>query len=539
MKPITKQTVKTASKFVTIGLLIGLLIGAFIAYGQSPSSTFTISSGVYPGAPSYTIWTEGGEYFAKDANGRLAYSGTNASQIIISCISALPSNGGKILLIGTIILTFEIPINHNSVEISGENIANDLYFVRDGTYHGVTNKAKTVIVADGITAFHIGSSTFNFGISIKNLMIVGSSSDADLAVTSYSAGAGINITRGNSITIENVAVIGKEYGIYTATGSFASDKVIDLFTISNLYLAFNVYGIYQTGWVADSRWENIRGYLNQKGLIHAYPQYNVVIDTVSSFGDNWNSESYLETPIYIGSYRDVTLRNIVVKGIYEESYATNATSALIFLEISDIPEWGFGAYVTLENVFLFGSKGNGIEVTGNGAKLIIKNLIAGIGTKGISFYGGASAIDYYVAYCYSTISTDIIVDGGFINCSAANKNAWFYSENHTNQIKVSNIEGWYNGGQLSTPLNNALDCIGLLGNNSTIIASKTYIINGIDLIANSTGGTGVSITIKDAQGNTITTGLTELNAFYLPKGYSINFGTFSVAPTVTFHAVNT
>lgn len=109
MKPITKQTVKTASKFVTIGLLIGLLIGAFIAYGQSPSSTFTISSGVHPGAPSYTIWTEGGEYFAKDANGLLAYSGTNAADSFQFVIDALGVLGGSVFIAkGTYIITHAI-----------------------------------------------------------------------------------------------------------------------------------------------------------------------------------------------------------------------------------------------------------------------------------------------------------------------------------------------------------------------------------------------------------------------------------------------
>jgi hypothetical protein len=61
-----------------------------------PSSTFTIAPGVYPGAPSYTVWREGSNYFAKDANGLLAYSGTNASQIIQNTIDTL--DVGSILI---------------------------------------------------------------------------------------------------------------------------------------------------------------------------------------------------------------------------------------------------------------------------------------------------------------------------------------------------------------------------------------------------------------------------------------------------------
>lgn len=91
---------KTVSNSVRIGLIIlaiGLLIGALIGYAQSPSSTFTISPGVCPGEPSYTVWMEGSNYFAKEANGMIAFSGTNASQILQNTLDA-SVNGGKIFV---------------------------------------------------------------------------------------------------------------------------------------------------------------------------------------------------------------------------------------------------------------------------------------------------------------------------------------------------------------------------------------------------------------------------------------------------------
>jgi len=73
-----------------------LLIGSYIGYTfvPTPSSTFWWSSGVYPGAPSFTIWVEGTDYFAKDANGyiqngHIQYSGTNASDVINDAINGL------------------------------------------------------------------------------------------------------------------------------------------------------------------------------------------------------------------------------------------------------------------------------------------------------------------------------------------------------------------------------------------------------------------------------------------------------------------
>lgn len=94
-KPI-KKSVKIALVFLAIGILLGTLI----AFATTPSSTFYISSGVYPGAPDYTIWREGSNYFAKDANGQIKYSGTNATILIQNVIDYLnvTYGGGTVFL---------------------------------------------------------------------------------------------------------------------------------------------------------------------------------------------------------------------------------------------------------------------------------------------------------------------------------------------------------------------------------------------------------------------------------------------------------
>lgn len=93
MKIKIEQNIKKTLKVSFIFLAIGLMLGALIVFAATPSSTFYISSGIYPGAPSYTIWREGSNYFAKDANGLIAYSGTNTSQIIENTIQTSPDNG--------------------------------------------------------------------------------------------------------------------------------------------------------------------------------------------------------------------------------------------------------------------------------------------------------------------------------------------------------------------------------------------------------------------------------------------------------------
>ena len=90
-------------------------------------------------------------------------------------------------------------------------------------------------------------------------------------------------------------------------------------------------------------------------------------------------------------------------------------------------------------------------------------------------------------------------------------------------------------GLISQPFKTSTTTIGIGGNTTTITASTDYTVRGTDLIVTSTGGTGVSITLKDKNGSAYASALTTLTAQYLPLGTIINFGAFSAAPTVTVH----
>jgi hypothetical protein len=103
MKFEKQVSLKWAIALVLIACLVSSSI-VYYVFAVSPSSAFTISSGVYPGAPSYTVWKEGGYYFAKDANGEIDYSGTDCLTLIEDVIDALPTGvieGGTIFFKGT------------------------------------------------------------------------------------------------------------------------------------------------------------------------------------------------------------------------------------------------------------------------------------------------------------------------------------------------------------------------------------------------------------------------------------------------------
>jgi len=84
-------------------------------------------------------------------------------------------------------------------------------------------------------------------------------------------------------------------------------------------------------------------------------------------------------------------------------------------------------------------------------------------------------------------------------------------------------------GLLATPF--VSNVISLLGTGSPA-PSTDYRVADVDVMIQVTGGTGVSITIKDPAGNIVISGVSTLPRTLLPIGYTINFGAFTVAPTV-------
>ncbi len=109
-------------KIGLICLAIGILISSLIAYAATPSTTFYITGGIYPGAATFTLWREGSNYFAKNINGLIDYSGTNASDIIQDCLNDIPNDGrgGKLYFMESeYVINNMITINKYSVTLSG------------------------------------------------------------------------------------------------------------------------------------------------------------------------------------------------------------------------------------------------------------------------------------------------------------------------------------------------------------------------------------------------------------------------------------
>jgi len=107
----------------------------------------------------------------------------------------------------------------------------------------------------------------------------------------------------------------------------------------------------------------------------------------------------------------------------------------------------------------------------------------------------------------------------------------------SNTIAKNNL-GYNPIGLIATPFETATGIVGILGDEAAPTANTDYVVSVTDLVITCSGGTGVSITIKDASGNTIASALTSLTCVFLPIGYKINFGNFTVAPTTMYVSGN-
>jgi len=93
---------------------VGYILGS-----NGNGGTFTLSSGIYPGAPSYTIWVEDAVYYAKNAYGVIEYSGTNATAVIYNSLSSADGDGFVYVTGGVYSLSSTLIIDKNGSKLYG------------------------------------------------------------------------------------------------------------------------------------------------------------------------------------------------------------------------------------------------------------------------------------------------------------------------------------------------------------------------------------------------------------------------------------
>jgi hypothetical protein len=141
--------------------------------------------------------------------------------------------------------------------------------------------------------------------------------------------------------------------------------------------------------------------------------------------------------------------------------------------------------------------------------------------------GGSVGLTYKLFYNLNP-NCEVYIHGGV--GSTSNEDGAKYAYRWFQGVtKISNMHNFNPCGVIPTPFGSGT--IGLYGG-AGVSASTDFTVTGVDILLNSSGGTGVSITVKDAAGTTVASGLATCTALFLPVGSVVNFGAFSGAPTV-------
>jgi len=310
-------------------LLVSVIATSAIWYvwAATPTTTFWVSPGIYPGAPTYTIWKEGSNYFAKDANGQIDYSGTNASDVIQDSIDA--TSRGNIYLYGPITLTTQVKPK------------DDVGLIGD-TYGTVITLATDIC---GINITNVQN------VLIRDLLI-------DVTVSSYSESVIFIGGNSRSITLENLYVKGKNdysgVGIKLQPGDNgiyrSSFNEITTYYFANAFL-LSTDGT-STGWI------------NSNGFYHIYcwlPLVGIQFSTDGASQDiGYNIFSHIEMQADASLQVGININETVGDIHYNKFYGVTifdvpATKHSIFIGASLNDFFGVDAYSQINGSLIYGS----------------------------------------------------------------------------------------------------------------------------------------------------------------------------------------
>lgn len=423
---------------------------------------------------SFMIFTDYTTTYAKNCStGIIDYSGTDAATVINSALSQINTLGG------------------GSIYVKGEGIA-----------HPYLIKSALVIPDSGHLTFYGDGPEYT-------VLQIPSGYDNDLFVFT-----GVKTHNSYFNTFRDFEGIGnKGIGSFQNTG----------------------FKLNSTGFgVTDSLWTNV--------FLRDFKMDDVYIDGSNSWNNRFETSTF-EHAGRAGLYRtggsgtsDIKVTNS--KFLYNDQYGVYDGAVFAtyignwFYKNAETAFWGTDTF--RKSVVI----GNRFEDNSNSANngyddmhLFESDLNV---ITGNIFYGsepGDNKVRYGIYVdgfsTQNTITTNSFGNGNF------GMGKVFVSATSQTSIVDSN-PGWNPVGVVLRPFVPTQNTISPMGGALSAPAANTdYTVRVAPIMITSTGGSDISITIKDGSDNIVASGLSTLSAQYVPVGYKINFGAYSVAPTVT------
>lgn len=508
MKKIDWNRAKAESGWIVAGILALTLVGTVFALNPS-FQTGPVGPGSFVSPSSFVIFSSGGNYFARNGLTAVVTSNANLNTLLTSVTGALTTGGQIYFKEGLFTLSSTWTITQNALTISGA------------------------------------------GADMPNSVPVGESNGTQIF--------GSIIIENRDITLQDLSIYGN-LNITTSPNPYS--QVSDFFTARRLYVDGGISG----GGV------QIVGYA---GADDSHIPYQIAFYDSYIAGRTTGSIVAALMLKNVGYHFYFTNTVIVQYGggsvVWIQGKAIDIAFTNCLLDTSTLG----GTFSTVLNLTGSGDQygirvvNSVVEINGASNQILI-DVGAGASANliGVEFTDtliDTSKFQYVVRdaltahFDWHTITFTRLWDNSnnlaFKSGDAVPKiNIRFFDCLFHQAMTVTQANGAYVGmfsnckyvnpvGLMATPFsgvnpsNEYLSIASSFAGTAAPPASSTITVMDTAVMLRSLGGSGVSITVKDAGGNTLISGASTLGnvtaAYYLPIGYTINFGAFSVAPTVT------
>lgn len=193
---------KTVIELIAL-CVVCFLVGGLVVYASTPSTIQTFSGGIMLG-PSYTIYNVGSNYYAKDQNGVIDYSGMDVQTVTQNALDALTSGGSVYWSSGTFSYDGRIDVENDDVTLAGLGDSVLTFTTATAGTHSIN------ITGDGVTVKHLTVTRS------KKTAIISTGDDVtieDCTIT-YATLQGINVAGSNLLVTNNrIDNVTGEFGI--------------------------------------------------------------------------------------------------------------------------------------------------------------------------------------------------------------------------------------------------------------------------------------------------------------------------------------
>jgi len=318
---------------LVVTILITTLIVSPIVYVLAQSgTTLTISSGIYPGAPSYTIYQVSGTYYAKDQNGYNEFSNANIRTVAQSALDS-----------GEVTLYFK----------------NGLYIFTDGTTH--TGPGGSVRVGLGM-----GDNDSIYGESRNGVVFTqadGTNLSVFITASGYAPSGG---THNDNVVLQSFTISGNYDGQV-----YSTDTAVDPLAGAGIrgygenwhYENLHIYDVGEYGGIdhlgANSQANNILiENVTQRSVARQQYAMGIITTFTGTEGGVWSN---------------IQIKNVDGIGFYFEDQAS---------------------YNLLTNFYIYNAGWDGIDIVNNKKNVISNGIITTSGRNGVFFWRATAGAGY-------------------------------------------------------------------------------------------------------------------------------------------------